>query len=67
MMTKKKFVLVPKRPDVDVFGARAYETGLRILSSTDREQPQELRCVITVIVDCLFDGFNGASGASRGW
>jgi len=58
---------------MDMFGAqKACNTVLHFLVrlaplELHREQPQELRCLITVIVDCLIRWVSRASGASRGW
>jgi hypothetical protein len=62
MMTRKMSWCKPKWLDMDMLGAQACKTVLHFFVrlahlELHREQPQELRFLITVIVDCLFDGF----------
>jgi hypothetical protein len=61
MMTRNmSLVCKPKWLDIDMFGTQACKIVLHSFvrfAHPHREQPQELRCLITVIVDCLFDGF----------
>ena len=58
MMTRNMSWRKPKLLDMDIFGAQERKTVLHFFVrqahlGLHREQPRELGCLVTVIVDCL--------------